>query len=130
MKSTTTTEMFFQLPEYNGKEYTLSGKIHNHPTRGNTLLARLSPDGKLFIAAGYQWDSPNCEMILSSLVLDTLRQMYRVNHGYFAYSKPVIHEVYNSNMKQEGIVKWKRLWYYSLCKVRCCWKQLWYKWRA
>lgn len=128
------TEMFFQLPEYNGKEYRITSK------RGGNLLARLTCDGKLFILEGYQWrlgrvmldnrESCENEMYLSSLVLDVLRQMYRLNHGYFAYSKSVIHKVYLSNMKQSRVAKWKRCCYYTLCKVRALWKGTWWKWRV
>lgn len=124
--------MFFQLPEYNGKEYTLTYK--------KKLLARLSPDGKLFISQGYNWNTGilikdqeynhHSEMYMASLVLDVLRQMYRVNHGYFAYNKSTIHQVYKLNMKQSGVALWKQGCYYVICKVRYRWKSLLGKWRV
>lgn len=127
--NTLEVEMFFQLPEYNGKDYTVYGKVPCN--KGNTLLAKLTPDGKLFIFKGYQWAGGNCRgMYLASLVLDVLRQMYRLNHGYFAYSKSIIHKVYLSNMKQARVAKWKRCCYYALCKVRALWKGTWWKWRV
>tara|TARA_R110002012_G_scaffold49804_2_gene128733 strand:+ start:994 stop:1422 length:429 start_codon:yes stop_codon:yes gene_type:complete len=131
---TTTTEMFFQLPVYNGKEYTLSCK------KGRKLLARLSPDGKLFISTGYNWNTGlllhdievhgYSEMYMASLVLDVLRQLYRVNHGYFAYNKSTIHQVYNYNMKQSKVAESKRWCYYVICKLRGYWKSSMAKWRV
>ena len=128
---TTTTEMFFQLPEYNGKEYILKSK---------RLLVRLSPDGRLFISQGYKWcsgvlicdnkDHKQGEMYLASLVLDVLRQLYRLHHGYFAYDKKTIHNIYMYNMKQSKVELWKRWCYYVICKVRYRWKGLMCKWKV
>ena len=131
---TTDTEMFFQLPEYAGKEYTLCCR------RGRKLLVRLSADGRLFISKGYQWQtgvllmdkshSGISEMYLSTLVLDVLRQLYRINKGNFAYDKSTIHKIFMYNMKQSKVAKWKIGCYYVICKVRCQWKSLLVKWKV
>lgn len=133
--STTSEEMFFHLPEYSGKEYTLKCKGRR------MILARLSPDGSLYISKGYCWNkgltlcsnvtpAGDSETYLASLVLDVLRQMYRLNHTIFAYDKPCIHRIYWKILSDSKVDFWKKCVYYSWVKVRCLWKGFFYKWRV